>query len=306
MPALMPPTPTLTPPPLSPPHAHLDGVDLVLVAAEGLEWRRLAHAAHGNEHVGGAAGEGGVVAPVHVQGSRCVGSRRDAGAQAARAGLSVTWHAVCPDGPWACVGPCSGKGRAQRVGGGRVHTAAPCAPRPRTLVVVQHLLRLARLHVPHNDLLVHAAAQQHVALLVPLQRKHGPRMLVQRLLQLACAGARVCARTCVCIRACACVQAGSLPRHNPMRAHARTVLAPDARQAIVRARGQQRPVAIPVQGRDVARLGLRLGLVQQHGGRGVAGARGQVPYPGGAVAGPLRVCGSVCVWERACVRACVY
>lgn len=59
-----------------------------------------------------------------------------------------------------------------------------------TCVVRELLLDLARLDVPDDGRLVHAPAQQVVALLVPLEREDGAAVLAQRLLQLACAATR--------------------------------------------------------------------------------------------------------------------
>ena len=52
------------------------------------------------------------------------------------------------------------------------------------------LLDLARSAVPDDGRLVHAAAQQQVALAVPLEREDGPLVVVQRVLELACAPAQ--------------------------------------------------------------------------------------------------------------------
>ena len=61
-----------------------------------------------------------------------------------------------------------------------------------TGVELELLLDLAGAAVPDNGGLVHGARQQQVALLVPLQREDGPSVVVQRVLQLACAPRASC------------------------------------------------------------------------------------------------------------------
>ena len=61
-----------------------------------------------------------------------------------------------------------------------------------TGVELELLLDLAGAAVPDDGGLVHGARQQQVALLVPLEREDGPSVVVQRVLQLACAPRTSC------------------------------------------------------------------------------------------------------------------
>lgn len=90
-------------------NAHLDGVDLVRVAAELLQGRGLPQLAHKDERVAGAGGKARVAAPVHIERRRCgwrwAGGEREGrggGGWLGRAGgraaalLLVAWPGMMP------------------------------------------------------------------------------------------------------------------------------------------------------------------------------------------------------------------
>lgn len=118
--------------------------------------------------------------------------------------LSSTSQSCCyfssPHPTWALHMP---RVSNQKRGHGHRITATTAS----TCMVLELLLHAAGGHVPDNRSLVDGAAEQQVALLVPLEREDGPAVPVQHGLQLACAR-------------------------------------PDACRAVVRARRKQRPVVL--------------------------------------------------------------
>lgn len=223
------------------------------------------------------------------------------------------WGRWCPCESWLCMGA----GAQQRVGDSRnaastqgIHpksqpdgmacardTASRTPPRARALTAVERELlpHAAGCDVPHDGALVRAAGQQHVAALVPAQRKHRPRVPLQRRLELACGGgaqergsagvrARVQAhRGGVWALSCAsefkgrapalagrgcsarksslpapgrrCRGAAALTPLAPRAPQVLTLLGPHARLAIIRAGGQQAAVRVPLERGDVLALG---------------------------------------------------
>mmetsp|Transcript_2383 Transcript_2383/g.6001 ORF Transcript_2383/g.6001 Transcript_2383/m.6001 type:complete len:290 (+) Transcript_2383:955-1824(+) len=208
--------------------APADGVDLALVLGEVVHARVALDAPHLGGAVVGARRQPRA-AGVPLDGVDLVLMARERLERRAVAHAAhVDLHVCGAGGERGVVAP------VHVQGGGRVEG--------------KDLLGLPRLGVPHDGALVHTAAQQQVALAVPLERKDGPAVLVQRLPQLA-------------------------------------VLAPDARQAVVRPGGQQRAVAVPVQRGHVLLL-VGLHLVQQRHRLGVVGAGRQVPDARGRVTRP--------------------
>ena len=181
------------------------------------------------------------------------------------------------------------------------------------------LFDLPRGAVPDDGRLVDAAAEEQLALPVPLEREDGPLVRAQHVLQLPCAGIHTCnvgsqpvqhgykhKESSIKLRDTHAVRAGGIqPVHMYMptsfsRSESQldwmwpgtrhpmlpTAAGPDAGDAVVGPRRQQAAVAVPVQRRDILALLVLVRLVRQRRRQRRTPTPAQIPYARRRVAGP--------------------